>query len=292
MSKKSPSKPTPPTDGTKAKPPRKGVLREVRELWDTLVLAFVLVTMMKTFVVDLYKIPSGSMTPTLIGDAIAERDYNGDGREDLLVFDRINANPPYRLRQVFLRDAEGRLRCDTEELRSMQFRNERFSASSVELRYDRIFVNKMWYWFNPIRRGDIVVFKLPDRPNPDRSQRRERLYSPLEPFYIKRVAALGGETPTISNDGHIFINGEEITTPEIFNNNFYFNTQPVVIGNHWELIQPQFLGAPVPDGQFYVFGDNSGNSWDSRSWGGVENNRVRGRAFFRYWPLSHISFLR
>ena len=50
------------TPPPKAKRPRKGIWREVRELWDTLVLAFVLVTLMKTFVVDLYKIPSGSMT--------------------------------------------------------------------------------------------------------------------------------------------------------------------------------------------------------------------------------------
>ena len=44
---------------------RKSLGREVRELWDTLVLAFVLVTLMKTFIVDLYKIPTGSMEPTL-----------------------------------------------------------------------------------------------------------------------------------------------------------------------------------------------------------------------------------
>jgi signal peptidase I len=54
----------------------------------------------------------------------------------------------------------------------------------------------------------------------------------------------------------------------------------------------RYLGVTVPEDEFYVFGDNSGNSLDSRYWGGVEIERLKGRAFLRYWPLDKISLLR
>lgn len=266
--------------------PKKGFWREVRELWDTLVLAFVLVTLMKTFVVDLYKIPSGSMTPTLIGDSIAWRDVDRDGDEDLLLFQPDARNPREMVaRQVFLRGPDGQLRCDTEEARALYLYSPiRLPRSSLEPRFDRILVNKMWYWFAPLRRGDIVVFKLPWRPDPRAPGRM--LFDPLTPFYIKRVAALGGEVPTIGDDGRIRIGGEPVTEPAIFTRNFYFN-HPAP----GESAPMAYLGRRVPEDQFYVFGDNSGNSSDSRYWGGVEVDRVRGRAFFRYWPLWHAGFL-
>jgi signal peptidase I len=271
----------PTTPETQTRPPRKGLWRELRELWDTLVLAFVLVTLMKTFVVDLYKIPTGSITPTLIGDFISGGEYDEDGDEDLLIFEPTPRGD-FRARQVFLRREDGGLRCDSDELRGASRINRRFLRSSVRARYDRILVNKMWYWFTPLGRGNIVVFKLPDRDNP-RTVRRDSLFDPLTPFYIKRVAALAGDTPTIA-DGRILIDGRPLTEPAAFTRNHYFADSP-----HEVL---RYLGVTVPEDEFYVFGDNSGNSLDSRYWGGVEIERLKGRAFLRYWPLDKISLLR
>lgn len=268
-----------------ARPPRKGFWREVRELWDTLVLAFALVTLMKTFVIDLYKIPSGSMTPTLIGDHIAHGDHNGDGIDDLYL---VAATPDGRLfgRQVFIRGADGVLRCQTDAHRTLYMNDPpHFRPSEVETRYDRILVNKMWYWFFPLERGDIVVFKLPDHDDPQTAV-RDTLFNPQTPNFIKRVAALGGEVPTVDAQGRLVIDGAVVSEPDVYLRNHYFATDPL------RGFQPlPFLGTRVPDGQFYVFGDNSGNSADSRYWGGVEIDRLRGRAFFRYWPLRHVSFL-
>jgi signal peptidase I len=293
----SPRAGAPPPSESKPRPPKKGILRETRELWDTLVLAFVLVTLMKTFVVDLYKIPSGSMTPTLIGDWTTRRDYNHDGRDDLILF--RPADPGLRefeATQVFLRGADGSLRCDTDALRDPTRINLRVPRAAVHMRSDRILVNKMWYWFAPLARGNIVVFKLPWREDPRYTDGR-MLFDPLTPFYIKRAAAMAGETPTIDDAGHLLIDGKIIAEPLIYAENHYFNTNVlyartpsgrlVNIGT-----EPlPFLGTTVPPGQFYVFGDNSGNSADSRYWGGVPIDRLRGRAFFRYWPLWHIGFL-
>lgn len=297
MSKKNaPRRPPTASPSEEPRPPRKGILREIRELWDTLVLAFVLVTLMKTFIVDLYKIPSGSMTPTLVGDTVAWRDFDSDGDDDLILFDfdPLRGDPLNRhfvARQVFLRGDDGALRCATDEHRTLRFQRSplRVTRSEVALRYDRIFVNKMWYWFAPLRRGDIVVFKLPDREDPQLPGSGTSLFNPIAPFFIKRIAALEGETPTIDDQGHLVINGEIVSEPLIYAQNHYFNNQYNPILGVWYTLP--FLGTTVPEGQFYVFGDNSGNSADSRFWGGVENDRVRGRAFFRYWPLRHIGFL-
>jgi signal peptidase I len=283
----------PPSDNaTPAKRPRKSIGREVRELWDTLVLAFVLVTLMKTFIVDLYKIPTGSMTPTLIGDYIRWQDFDNDGDEDLLL---IRLDPGgHRLvaQQVFIRGEDGLLRCETDDHRALHLRRSpfTFSSSELEMRYDRILVNKLWYWFFPAHRGDIVVFKLPDREDPRHPG--ESLFDPLTPFYIKRLAALGGEVPTIDDEGHLLIDGEIVTEPEPFTRNHYFNTELVTDGRVVIARRPlRYLGTTVPEGEFYVFGDNSGNSLDSRYWGGVELDRLRGRAFMRYWPPSQIGLL-
>ncbi len=282
------SRPASPAETAAAKP-HHGFRREVRELWDTLVLAFVLVTMMKMFVVDLYKIPSGSMTPTLIGDWIAWRDFDGDGDDDLLLFDPTRQGD-FRARQVFIRGDNGLLRCETDEHRALNASPDamRFGRSSVRRRFDYILVNKMWYWHQPLGRGDIVVFKLPTQPDPRHADGRS-LFDPRTPRFIKRVAALEGETPTIDDAGNLIIDGEIVTEPEIFTRNHYFNDHWNPMRQRWEAMA--YLGAPVPDGQFYVFGDNSGNSWDSRHWGGIDGNRVRGRAFFRYWPLREMGLL-
>jgi signal peptidase I len=285
-------------ESASAKAPKKGFLREVREIWDTLVLAFTLVTLMKTFVVDLYKIPTGSMTPTLIGDVIAWDDWNEDGRQDLFILEPSLAQfGLIPARQVFVRQADGTLRCSSDAQRSVAGVNRRFSASQVEARFDRILVNKMWYWFHPLGRGDIVVFKLPTTPHPERPD--QSLFDPLTPFYIKRVAALEGEVPDITDAGDLVIDGEIVTEPPVFTRNHYFNSSidsrsgmPAFDRRTGRAVNRlEYLGSTVPDDSFYVFGDNSGNSWDSRYWGGIPVDRIRGRAFFRYWPLKHVSFL-
>ena len=123
---------------------------------------------------------------------------------------------------------------------------------------NRIFVNKFIYRFKEPQRGDIIVFKYPEDTKKD---------------FIKRVIATGGETVQIS-DGDIIIDGEPVDAPEI--KSFYYYNR----GSYGGLKQK----IKVPDKSFYVLGDNSSSSRDSRYWGFVPRKYVIGKAIFRYWP--------
>lgn len=123
----------------------------------------------------------------------------------------------------------------------------------------RLIIEKISYRLHPPRRGDIVVIKVANRQS-----------DPL----IKRVVGLPGETIEI-RDGHVYINGQVLNEPYL-EQLTYGNTGPHVI---------------VP-GYIFVMGDNRGASNDSRSFGEVQISSIVGHAWFRYWPLDEIGFLR
>ena len=124
-------------------------------------------------------------------------------------------------------------------------------------------MNKFIYRFKPPQRGDIVVFKYPEEPKKD---------------FIKRLVAFGGETVEI-RDGKIFVNDRLLDDPETFGKFTYFNHDP--FGGPNEKIK-------VPKDSYYVLGDNSANSKDSRYWGFVPKKNLRGKALFRWWPPRRI----
>jgi len=128
---------------------------------------------------------------------------------------------------------------------------------------NRIFVNKYIYRFKDPERGDIVVFKYPEDIKKD---------------FIKRLIAVGGETVEIK-DGNILINGKVIEEPKSISSIFYYNR-----GEYGGMGQK----ITVPKDSFYMLGDNSGSSRDSRYWGFVPRKYIIGKAFFRYWPLNAI----
>jgi len=141
---------------------------------------------------------------------------------------------------------------------------------------DKILVNKFIYgaripftniFFPKIREpqtGDIMVFIYPVNPKKD---------------FIKRVIAKGGDTVEIRN-GNIYINGKLCNYP-VIRDIYYYNVGPY---GKDKII--------VPEGHFYVLGDNSGNSKDSRFWGFVpEENRI-GKAFLIWWPPHRIRLLK
>jgi signal peptidase I len=101
----------------------------------------------------------------------------------------------------------------------------------------------------------------------------------LEPgsIFIKRLVGLPGDRLRISGN-QLFVNGQATV---------YTDTE----GKPIHYIQAgSFLRIPtdeivLPPDCFFVLGDNSKNSFDSRYWGQVPRANIRGRAWFRYWPL-------
>jgi signal peptidase I len=125
---------------------------------------------------------------------------------------------------------------------------------------ERIFINKFVYRFEPIERGDVVVFWYPL----DRSK-----------SFIKRVIALPGETVEI-RQGLVYVNGHALT-------------EPYVPPQYEDL--SDFGPKPVPADSYFVMGDHRISSNDSRVFGAVESRFIYGRAVFAYWPVDHFGSL-
>lgn len=131
---------------------------------------------------------------------------------------------------------------------------------------DKLFVNKFIYRFKPIQRGDIVVFKYP---------------VDLKKDFIKRMVAFENETVEIK-DGKIYVDEKPLNDLEAFGKFYYYNHDP--FGGPNEKIR-------VPKDSYYVLGDNSANSTDSRFWGFVPKKNLLGKAIFRWWPPRRMGSL-
>ena len=107
---------------------------------------------------------------------------------------------------------------------------------------------------------------------------------------------------TFDEEGHLMANGQPVAEPDFFRTQRYelelnphegrFFEQDEVTYEPVSPLQVAIRRIEVPEDRIYVFGDNTHSSLDSRYWGGVPLDRVKGRAFMRYWPLSQMQLLR
>jgi signal peptidase I len=171
-------------------PQGKSALREYAEAF---IVAILLALVIRTFVVQAFKIPSGSMLPTLqIGD--------------------------------------------------------------------HILVNKFLYYFQPIRQGDIIVFKYPQDESRD---------------FIKRVIGLPGDTVEM-RDKQVLVNGQPLAEPYAA-----FDDGSTPRPGERERFGP----VTVPPGKLFMMGDNRDHSMDSRYWGFLDAHKVKGKAFIIYFSV-------
>jgi len=98
--------------------------------------------------------------------------------------------------------------------------------------------------------------------------------------YVKRLIAVGGQTVQIQ-DGDIYIDGERLDDPR-FDRYYYSNKSEYRYG-----VEPTL----VPEGHYFVLGDNSNNSFDSRYWGFVNEKDLIGEPYLRVWPLSRFGLM-
>jgi signal peptidase I len=126
---------------------------------------------------------------------------------------------------------------------------------------ERIFINKFVYRWEPIARGDIVVFQFPRDPSKS---------------YIKRVLAVGGDRVVIDR-GRVYVNGELVDEPYVPKEFVDYRSYPE---------------ATIAEGSYFVLGDHRSMSSDSRDFGPVERQYVTGKAVFVYWPMAKIGLLR
>ena len=143
---------------------------------------------------------------------------------------------------------------------------------------DLILVNKFIYGakvpFTRIRlpavrqqkRGDVVVFVYPEDKKKD---------------FIKRMIGLPGDVIEIKS-GSIFVNGQLLADP-VFKQHYYYNRGD--FAKEGEKLT-------VPADSYFVLGDNSGSSKDSRYWGFVPKDNLLGAALVIYWPLPRMRIIK
>lgn len=123
----------------------------------------------------------------------------------------------------------------------------------------RLLINRMAYsGFSDPQRGDIVVFHAWDSSED----------------YIKRVIGVPGDTVAV-RDGKVFVNGAAVDEPYIQGDTNGGGDATVVLG----------------DDDFYVMGDNRGNSSDSRLHGALPRSAIVGKAWICYWPLTDLGMV-
>ena len=115
-----------------------------------------------------------------------------------------------------------------------------------------ILTEKVSYYIYKPQRGDVVVFKAPKTTRVD---------------FIKRIIGLPGENVKIE-DGTVFINGQKLIEP--------YETQKTQGG----------MSITLLENQYFVLGDNREASSDSRSFGPIERNTIKGKAWLVYWPIT------
>jgi len=129
-----------------------------------------------------------------------------------------------------------------------------------------VLVDKLTPRFDTFARGDIVVFNPPDAwAQGDGTP------------YIKRVIGEGGDTVEIK-DGSVYINGERLAEPYIFD-----GQDTIVTGDRSSWV--------IPEGEYFVMGDHRMSSADSRVFGPIPTDAIVGRAWLRYWPFSTFGIL-
>ena len=183
----------------------------VREYFESIVIAVILALFVRTWVVQAFKIPTGSM------------------ENNLLIGDHLLVN--------------------------------KFAVGPTATSLERALLP-----VKTIHRQDIIVFKYPEEPERD---------------YIKRVIGLPGETVEVK-EKKVYINNQPLEEPYA-----HFLAPAATPSEFREItsfdVRERYGPVTVPANQYFVMGDNRDNSQDSRYWGFLPRDYIKGKALVIYW---------
>jgi signal peptidase I len=140
---------------------------------------------------------------------------------------------------------------------------------------DRVLACRICLDFGPPSRGDIVVFNTPRKAAADCGEGGT---------FVKRVIGLPGETVREDDNGFIWIRGPDSKA--------WVKLKEPYLSSQRRLEDTAHFGMKwkVPQGDYFMMGDNRSQSCDSRSWGSVPRDKLIGTVFFVYWPPDRIGF--
>jgi signal peptidase I len=144
---------------------------------------------------------------------------------------------------------------------------------------DHIFVECYAYWFGKPQRGDIIVFWTAGIPD---DQRKKYFIRPNE-FYVKRIAGVPGDVISIQ-DGHLCNNGQLISQPQGLAGLKF----PVQLAASTPYLNNPMTNYKVHNGSYFVVGDNTTNSLDSRYYGAIDGGSIIGKVSKIYWPYDRV----
>lgn len=122
-----------------------------------------------------------------------------------------------------------------------------------------LIIDEITYRFDDPKRGDVVVFRYPNDPGT---------------FYIKRIVGLPSDRVKLES-GAVFINGQKIAEP-------YLDEEAQTLGD---------ANLTLEENRYFVMGDNRYHSFDSRSWGPLDKEKIVGLARLRLFPFNAIGIL-
>jgi signal peptidase I len=235
----------------------------LRENVEVFLVAGIVAMAVRTFFVQPFKIPTGSMQPTLYGV--------------------YPPRPPESRYEPPLPYSDGTPSL-LEKAYSTLFLGRIYEPTGYRSRGDHIFVDKLTYHFRKPQRGEIIVFKtdhISDLPEPLRGR-----------FYIKRLIGLPGDKVQIAPP-YALINGEVLDERLAFariyslHNGYegYSIPDPLTVQGAKYIRKPGDA-YQVPADHFFVLGDNTNHSLDGRYWGSFPKDDLVGRATCIYWPFS------
>jgi signal peptidase I len=130
---------------------------------------------------------------------------------------------------------------------------------------DRVLANRFVYHLTDPERGDVVVFETPPEA--------EEVCPGPGGVFVKRLIGVPGDTVEIRGDA-LLVNGALLSEPYLYDG---------------EVGDP-FGPVTVPEGQYFMMGDNRLQSCDSRDWGPVGRENLIGPVFALYWPPQRLGF--
>jgi len=292
-----------------------------RENVEVFVVAAIMALAIRTYFLQPFKIPTGSMEPTLYGIEpvqtselppnvlVQAYDFLVKGKTYSRVVTEhggtVTGLEPgsftiwFEYTDVHLMTPQGtdeKVRIWIRPSDVMQkldiYRDREFKPGEVMANYvtqtgDQVLVDKVTYNFRPPRRGEVFIFKTAGIPKlaheggPNQEGSQD---------FIKRCVGLAGDVIEVKPP-LLYVNGQLENGASVFEKEFkkidnYPGYTTISAGESTGVTQGDTQSYYVPTDCYWAMGDNSPNSKDSRYWGGVPRQNLMGRGYFVFWPFT------